>query len=89
MTDFSKVVLVERLMDFTGERRDKTAEHVDYFLKMVRDRLAAGHQITLEGFGSFKVTPVADIAPGHGLPDDVEQTVLFSPDREFLEMINA
>jgi len=56
----TKTELVKAIATTTGKTQKDVAEFVDAFTGAVTDSLAKGEDVALVGFGSFKVSEVAE-----------------------------
>lgn len=90
----NKQEFVSAMAEKTEMTKKNAAEVVDAIIAVITETLASGEEISLSGFGKFKITERAarkgrNPQTGEEIDIEAKSTPKFSPSKAFKEAINS
>jgi nucleoid DNA-binding protein len=90
----TKNELVNRVANRSGYTRQQVSDIIETSMDVAKESLACGHNITLRGFGTFKVLtrkarPVYDFRNKKRIELPTRRVVKFAPYNDLTNSINA
>ncbi len=90
----TKAELAEALFDELGLNKREAKEFVDLFFEVVRERLEAGEEVKLSGFGNFELRsknqrPGRNPKTGEEIPISARRVVTFRPGQKLRLRVEA
>lgn len=87
-------MLAAAMAEATGRGKKSCEDFVKEFFRLTADVLAAGENIRIKGFGSFKIAEVearSSVNVSNGEPTEIlaHKKVIFTPSKEMASLINA
>ena len=90
----TKAELAEALFEELGLNKREAKEFVDLFFEVVRERLEAGEEVKLSGFGNFELRsknqrPGRNPKTGEEIPISARRVVTFRPGQKLRLRVEA
>lgn len=90
----TKAELAEALFEELGLNKREAKEFVDLFFEVIRERLEAGEEVKLSGFGNFELRsknqrPGRNPKTGEEIPISARRVVTFRPGQKLRLRVEA